>query len=90
MADKAGFITRYRQEVGRILDALDGELEMLDHQYDALDYANILTDDDFTGTNAVLTAQQFKDGVASIQAMRDAFHSGGHDTNVYRLRRENW
>lgn len=90
MADKAGFITRYRQELGRILVALDGELGMLDDQYDALDYSNALTDDDFTGANSDLTANQFKDGVASLRAVRLALHTGGHNTNLYRLRREDW
>ncbi len=88
MADKAGFITRYRQEIGRILDAIDGELQLLDAQYDALGYATDLVDEDFTGVNADLTAQQFKDGVAALRTVRASVQ--GNSTNIFRLRRENW
>lgn len=88
MADKAGFITRYRQEIGRMLDAIDGELQLLDAQYDALGYSTDLVDEDFTGINADLTAQQFNDGVASLRTVRASLQ--GNSTNIFRLRRENW
>ena len=90
MADKKGFITRYRQEVGRLLQAIDAELEILDTQYQALDYENVLTDDDFTPPNDDLAAQEFKDAVTSVGVLRIAFHNGTHDTRLYRLRREHW
>lgn len=88
MADKAGFITEYRRRVSAFLEEIDGELALLDAQYQALGYSDALTDEDFTEVNSDITAQQFKDGVAAISTIRASV--AGNSTNLFRLRRESW
>ncbi|HYE59420.1 MAG TPA: hypothetical protein VD948_12985 [Rhodothermales bacterium] len=90
-ASKSDFITSHRQGVTRLIDALNN-LQNLRRQYDALGYANAttgITDADFTGANADLTAAEFKAGVAAAANLNTAFTSGGTfsggiDANLFR------
>lgn len=84
MAIAADFISRYRTSTTLFLTALN-ELLAARQQYDALDYGNTLTDEDFTGANADLTKADLVAAVGSVEAIA-GFVDAGHDTNLYKLK----
>lgn len=85
MALKANFISRYRDSVTKLLEALE-EVDGMKAEYDGLGYSSGLVDGDFTGSNSDLTATQFKDALGNIETFRASFFSNNYDDNVYRLR----
>ena len=85
MASRADFVTRYRRAVTNMLAAIDQELRGLDYQYEALSYLTELDDADVTESGADFTAAEFHAAVASVSTLRNSFHTGAHDTNLYRI-----
>ena len=86
MADRSEFIQIYRGAVSRFLKAIDEDMAGLEQEYDALAYSSVIVDADFPQEeNPPLTAAEFKAAVISMQTLRNAFHIGAHDTNLYRL-----
>jgi hypothetical protein len=85
MAVKSDFISRYRTTATAILSNL-ATLHELKAQYDALAYSSGVVDGDFVGSNADLTAQQFKDALGNLETFRASFFSSFYDANVYRLK----
>ncbi len=67
MANKSNFITEVRAAVTELLDAMYERVVALGTEYDMLDYASQLTDEDFVGDNADLTAAQFKDALTALR-----------------------
>lgn len=83
MANDAEWITRYRQTVTSYLQ-VQNTLNALRAQWDALDYGNTLTAEDFAGANQDITLADLTAAVSSVEAI-DTFVSAGHTTNLYRL-----
>ena len=84
MAVDADWISRYRGQVTAWLNALE-DLLALRKQYDALDYGNTLTEEDFAGANGDIDLAQLTAAVGSIEAI-DGFTQAGHYTNLYHLK----
>jgi hypothetical protein len=81
MASTTDFINRYRQAITNGIQALD-TLDALRREYAALSLDTRLTDADFEGNNAGITAEQLQKAVASIDAIAELMGQG-HATNLY-------
>lgn len=81
---KDAFITNYRAQVTGVLEGMTEALA-LKVQYDALNYSGSLVDGDLVGLNAGITAQEFKDAVAAIEALRTSFDA--QRTNLFKVRK---
>jgi hypothetical protein len=75
------FIGRYGRSVLQLIDALD-QLQALKGEYDALSYSSV---DLSAAVPEHFTSQDFKDAVASAEALRATFNTG-HNTNLHRIK----
>jgi hypothetical protein len=83
MANNQDFISKYRQATTAWLTALNTLLAYR-AQWDALDYSNTLTEEDFAGANSDIDLAAMQAAVASVEAI-ETFVASGHATNLYRL-----
>jgi hypothetical protein len=67
--------------VAQLIWSLD-QLQALKGEYDALNYSAAI---DEQHTPDHFTAQQFRDAVASAEALRATFNTG-HNTNLHRIK----
>ncbi len=80
MANKSDFITEVRAAVTEILKSMYERVAALGTEYDMLDYANQLTDEDFVGENADLTAAELKAGLTAMRGGVKAAMDGNGPT----------
>ena len=83
MANDSFYVTTYRQTVTNFLNVLN-TLEAMRHQWDALDYGNTLTEEDFAGANQDIDLALLTAAVASVEAIGN-FTAAGHASNLYKL-----
>lgn len=83
MANDSDWISKYRVQVTSWLTALNALLALRE-QWDALDYSNSLTAEDFAGGNSDIDLAKLTAAVSSIEALNATF-AQGHNTNLYAL-----
>jgi hypothetical protein len=83
MAVESDWITRWRQATTAWLQALN-TLQALGEQYQALDYGNALSEEDFVGANADIVQADLVAAVGSVQTLTTTFEQG-HNTNLYKM-----
>lgn len=76
------FINNYSQALTGLIDQING-LKALRAEYTALDMGNLITDEHTAMLG--ITAQQFRDAVATVDQLGDAFDAVA--TPIYRAKR---
>lgn len=86
MQIESNFISRYRQKVTVLLDAI-AALEAEGSEWAARDYGNTLVEEDhFIGENEEVTLAELTAAKGSIDALRTTYLNAGHATNLYKVR----
>jgi hypothetical protein len=84
-ARQSDWISLVRQQSTTLIETVDA-LNALRSEYDALDYGNTLTDDDFAGANEDVTIAEIQAVIGTTLDALNALLQAGHGTNLMTIR----
>jgi hypothetical protein len=84
-ARQSDWISLVRQQSTTLIETVDA-LNALRSEYDALDYGNTMTDDDFAGANEDVTIAEIQAVIGTTLDALNALLQAGHGTNLMTIR----